>query len=800
MAETTELIIKRQQLAEAEPAVGMMPVTQITPDDRNRMRALGELLANAYHTGQFRKMPWPDNFNKETPEIRRGYREMLRDGAIRSAFYSKIWSVSSLDVQVVPSSEQSKAQEIADFIKWNVTKSCLGGFPKICRSILEGGLSEGYSLGEPRIDIQRRGKYRAKYTLQKFKAKDSKLYELEVDNFDEIKAVYVKATNCRIKPERFVIWSYLSMFESVIGSSDFRACYREFLIIDVAMRMAAIDVERFVLPMLVGNYKQADQKELMEEALRTARSLGFAALPEGAAIQALQLATAGPDRIDARIKMCQANVFMCITGASLQAMEGQKTGSLAMGRVHQNQAQLPIWFLANEVSEVINSQLVPTLVDLNFGEECDCPTVVISGVDDAATNGFADLVEKAQRMGIKPSRKDVAKRLGIQEAQSPDDELMPSTGGLNGGGPGAGGPPGGMGGAVDSMGGMGIFNQSQRRRVKPRGRTIRYSSIAICGGGAKDSDDEDDAAIAAFAEAPGPSLQTNLVAASGQDERRVLKLLQTARETGVKLLTDLAHQGLIQGLASRESTNFIWTPDQQIQLASFFTSLLATGEMLGRARIRLRADQWIRRGRVIGFAEPTDFSAFSSVPGLMPAEEALRYFNSLVPSLNVNPQRVLPSLQRSAFTLVVTTQHQIVKQVQNVIATGLHTGRSGNASAQIVDDILKAVGLSPKSPQYAENVVRTNSMDAWNVGQDRERQTPEMMVAFPVFQYVGIADGRERSWHAVHFDKYFPSSMSFVQVRDSEKVSPWNCRCSQIPIDRNTWHDLQEQGAVMSVP
>lgn len=845
MAETTELIIKRQQLAEAEPAVGMMPVTQITPDDRNRMRALGELLANAYHTGQFRKMPWPDNFNKETPEIRRGYREMLRDGTIRSAFYSKILSVASLDVQVMPSEQVipergesnheltgKTVQEVADFIKWNLTQGCLGGFPKIARSILEGGLSEGYSLCEPKIDIQRRGQYRLKYTLQKFKAKDSRLYDLEVDNFDEIKSVYVKATNRRIKPERFVIWSYLAMFEAVVGSSDFRACYREFLIIDVAMKMAAIDVERFVLPMMKGNYKQADQKELMEEALRTARSLGFAALPEGATIEALQLATAGPDRIDARIKMCQANVFTCITGASLQAMEGQKTGSLAQGRVHQNQSQLPIWFLASEIAEVLNSQIVPMLVDLNYGEECGLPRVVISGVDDAATTGFADLVEKAQRMGLKPSRKDVATRLGIQEAQRPDDELLPSTGGLNGGGTGAGGPPGGAGGAgvaTDSLSGMGIFNQRQRRRGKPRGRSVRYSSIAICGGGANNSDDEDDAAVAAFAESPGPSLQTNLVAASGQDERRVLKLLQTARETGVKLLTDLARQGLIQGLASRESTNFIWTPDQQIQLAGFFTSLLATGEMLGRARIRLRADQWIRRGRAIGFAEPTDFSVFSAVPGLMPAEEALRYFNSLVPSLIVNPQRVLPSLQRSAFTLAVTTQHQIakqvqnviagatkverdltpeeqakqvdtVKQVQNVLADGLHTGRSGNASAQLVDDILKAVGLSPKSPQYAENVVRTNSMDAWNVGQDRERQTPEMMVAFPVFQYVGIADGRERSWHAIHFDKYFPSSMSFVQVRDSEKVSPWNCRCSQIPIDRNTWRDLLEQGAVMSTP
>lgn len=1292
MPETTDVIIKRQELAEAPPAVGMMPVSRITPEDRSRMRALGELLANSYHQGQFRKMPWPDNFNKETPEIRRAYREMLRDGTIRSAFYSKILSVASLDVQVMPADDSPAAQRVADFVKWNLTQSTLGGFPKIVRSILEGGCSEGYSLCEPRIDIQRRGKYRLMYTLQKFKGKDSKLFDLEVDNFDEITSVYVKATNRRVNPDRFVIWSYLSMFEAVIGSSDFRACYREFLIIDVAMKMAAIDVERFVLPMMKGTYKESDQKELMEEALRTARSLGFAALPDGATIEAIQLATAGPDRIDARIKMCQANVFTAMTGASLQAMEGQKTGSLAQGRVHQNQSQLPVWFLANEVAEVLKSQLVPALVDLNFGDECDLPQVVVSGVDDAATTGFADLVEKAQRMGLKPSRKDVAKRMGIQEAQTPEDELVPSAPGGTGGTGMGGMPPIGSDGPTDQQ--MGIFSQ-KRRKSKSRGRCVRYSSIAICGDGLSGDEDEDDGddavafsekkkysstqfnlpdklasqvialaaqvkdehltdhgredephitakyglhadnpfqlrallagfgpvyatiagislfenpdadvikidiesddlhrlnslitsgmectetrgeycphitiayvkpgigrkylglntqglsgtligldqlkfsnvdrekttiflstgTITAFAQYRGPkppgdpkqwkligtgprggkiwestqdqktpskeaeipkpevsksdtakepnitdstsvqveiqdeketkavwkelmpnhppehaaslvgamegakvrvskagdsiiisvshpdyecsrslgrddegklyignmnfgltdldkrgsgigakvfseqvrsakaagvsyiratavgkgdgktgaagdgdngyytwarfgydlpiknlsnakqvtaafpqaksimdvmatkegqqwwkingvemrraqfdltdnsrsmqvmnayreekaklktanhsagvsesaelsvrdeialsavwtriekdgwkslsivgrhrakafaessptaggSLQTNLVAASGQDERRVLKLLRTARDEGTKLLLNLARTGLKQGLASRDSSNFIWTQEQRGQLAQFFTSLLTTGEMLGRSRIRLRADQWIRRGRVRGFSEPTDFSVFSSPPGIMPAEEAIRYFNSLVPSLNVTPSRVLPSLERSAFTLAITTQHQIQTMIQRVIGQKLETGRTDGA--QVIDDILKSVGLSPKNPQYAEMTLRTNSMDAWNVGQDRERQTPEMMVAFPVWQYVGIADGRERSWHAVHFDKYFPAAMSFVQVRDSVKVSPFNCRCSSIPIDRSTWSALQEQGAILS--
>lgn len=822
MADTTELIIKRQDLAAAEPAVGSsLPVppslslsssysspmsvnSRIKPEDMSRMRALGELLANAYHQGQFRKMPWPDNFNKETPEIRRAYREMLRDGSVRSAFYSKILSVSSLDLQVLPASESPADRRVADFLKWNYTRGCKGGFPKIARSILEGGCSEGYSLCEPVIDIQPRGEYRLRYTLQKFKAKDSKLYDLEVDNFDEIKAVYVKATNRRIRPDRFVIWSYLSMFENVIGSSDFRACYREFLIIDVAMKMAAIDVERFVLPMIVGNYDQSDQQALMEEAIRTARSLGFAALPKGATIQALQLATSGPDRIDSRLKMCQANIFMCITGASLQAMEGQKTGSLAMGRVHQNQSQLPIWFLATEVAEVLNWQVTPQLVNLNFGEEYDLPTVVVSGVDDAATKEHADLLERAQRMGMKPSRKDAAKRLGIQEAQSPEDELIPQSPG----GPGAGGTQG----SPDSLGDMGIFNQRRPRssqyrsltRISARNRCVRYSSVAVCGGDSESTEEDDGATAFAESTGAGGTLQSNLIAASGADERRILQLLATAREEGKALLLKLAREGLKQGLASRESANFIWTPDQLQELASYFTSLLTTGEMLGRARIRMRADQWIRRGRVVGFAEPTDFRDLGAglsllrSGGMPPAEEAINYFNRLVPSLNVVPDRVLPSLERASFTLAVGTNQQILKAVQSVIGQGLQTGRASGTQSQVIDDILKAVGLTPKSPQYAENVVRTNSMDAWNVGQDRERQTPEMMVAFPVWQYVGIADGRERSWHAVHFDKYFPAAMSFVQVRDSVKVSPWNCRCSQLPVDRNTWKMLQGDGAVMS--
>jgi hypothetical protein len=147
-------------------------------------------------------------------------------------------------------------------------------------------------------------------------------------------------------------------------------------------------------------------------------------------------------------------------------------------------------------------------------------------------------------------------------------------------------------------------------------------------------------------------------------------------------------------------------------------------------------------------------------------------------------------MRRRAFTLAVTTDETLLRKVQDVIADSMATGNA--ATTADVQDILDRAGVSPSNPQYAEMVTRTNTMDAYNQGQDEERQDPDVIEAFPVWRYDGIEDGREGDDHRPKFGKYYPATASFAEVRGDR---PFNCRCTATPIYIDDWRKLQKAGA-----
>jgi hypothetical protein len=91
-----------------------------------------------------------------------------------------------------------------------------------------------------------------------------------------------------------------------------------------------------------------------------------------------------------------------------------------------------------------------------------------------------------------------------------------------------------------------------------------------------------------------------------------------------------------------------------------------------------------------------------------------------------------------------------------------------------------------------EMVFRTNVADAYHSGFSQQLATPAMREKFPVWQYLGIQDGREGHDHRPKFGKYYPSAASFGAVRGPRV---FNCRCSAAPIHWSEWEELQSQGA-----
>ncbi|HVR06915.1 MAG TPA: hypothetical protein VMW75_02610 [Thermoanaerobaculia bacterium] len=163
-----------------------------------------------------------------------------------------------------------------------------------------------------------------------------------------------------------------------------------------------------------------------------------------------------------------------------------------------------------------------------------------------------------------------------------------------------------------------------------------------------------------------------------------------------------------------------------------------------------------------------------------------------MPTLNVDAEPFALGHEREAFTLAEATEQELLQKVQQVLQQRLETGRAIGAAPRQVDAILEEAGVHPKNPQYAELVVRTNLMDAYNTGIAGEMRAPDVALDFPVWRYLGVRDGRQGKDHEVHFGKYFANERDFREVR-GRRV--FNCRCGPQPIYKSEWDRLEREGA-----
>jgi hypothetical protein len=285
------------------------------------------------------------------------------------------------------------------------------------------------------------------------------------------------------------------------------------------------------------------------------------------------------------------------------------------------------------------------------------------------------------------------------------------------------------------------------------------------------------------------------VALAGRDGAAARDLLAASKAAGVRVLSDLTREAveeLAASIAAGGNPSELWSDDQRWQLADALASTNATAELLGQSRIRERQQKADAAGGLHKLRDEQPFEAFAGTPvEPLPPQQAIDYFQSLTPKLTVDPE-FTDRHERQAFTLARATEDVLLRKVKGAILSRLQTGLAISEATADIQALLDAAGVTPANPQYAEMVFRTNMMDSYNVGADRERQDPDVVDTFPVWQYLGIDDERAGEDHRPKFGRYYPSSATFPEVR-GERV--WNCRCTQRPVDKWEWADLQARGA-----
>lgn len=161
-------------------------------------------------------------------------------------------------------------------------------------------------------------------------------------------------------------------------------------------------------------------------------------------------------------------------------------------------------------------------------------------------------------------------------------------------------------------------------------------------------------------------------------------------------------------------------------------------------------------------------------------KEAVEYFKVLAPGTTLPPGWEARH-RRSAFTMAVTADQTMLKRVHEKLLEKLQAGERKDRAWDF-KEMLDDLGLTNRNPQYAEMVLRTNVMDSYNDGYDRQmRDDPSIRDEFPYWEYLAIEDDRLSDEHGEHLTggvngtAFYPADQTFAEVR-GDRV--YNCRCS----------------------
>jgi len=761
------------------------------------------------------------DFSRETSEMRKLYRDYVQsEPTVKSALIGKVAAVVSNDLIIRPQDEDDPQQRAeAEFVEAALA-NIDGGMPIALAHWVLAGLVDGWSISEKVWSVGDQGKMRGRWTIAALKSKDTRDLTPITDAYRNVIGIESsKDSNAIFEPSAFLRMAYLPFFESPTGTSDLRAAVSYVQFKQQAIKLRMIYLDKFTGPYIQGEFTDKNDKKALETALLQARATGVIVTRSGTKLTLHDLATKGTADFKAAIEDIDKMIVVSVHGAFLHMLEGNNKDARGNSNTQERTTKGFYWLLAEYVKGAVRRDIVGDLIRYNFGPHRPVPWVEFESIDPTAVAANLDVAMKLQAMGVPISKRQAYKSSGWAPPKDEQDAAVPPAptmaGGLPGGAPGMPGAdpsqpvqtgqaaPVNANPLLQTVGGATSLTDLQT--AFGRGEISREAAInnaqivfgldeatagrlfldvpkpaadpnakkeTAPGGGGPGPFDQGPAKFAEDKAKPGSE-----IALAGKDGKAAAGLMQRCIDDG-KAAMELATRGMVE--RSLKAGHLVpFDAEESKLIRDSIASTLATSELLGRSRIREKAAKAEAAGGLYKLAEEQPFSTFADAPGFggfrpLPPIEAANYFTALVPSLDLDARAFAAAAERQAFTLAAATEDVLLRRVRDSLQANMVSGGRGGGFRD-VQEILDAAGVSTSNPQYAEMVQRTNMMDAYNVGAQRELQAPDMQDVFKVFQYLGVDDGRQGSDHAPHFGKYYPSDkVSFEQVR-GKRV--FNCRC-----------------------
>jgi hypothetical protein len=323
----------------------------------------------------------------ETAEMRRKYPEMFfREGSIKSPVLSAIWSVASLDLQVLPADKKNQRdRDIAETYRYALLHSA-GGLKQIVSEIVLAARVRGESLCHMslRERLEDRGKYRGKRLIHAVKCKPPSSYQLHHDPYGNLDAVKEAAGGREYVGDElaeFIHYKWLSL-EGGGGVSDLRAAVGAFEAKDAVSKLRGFFLDKLAGGFLIVTGVTDTNREVVKAALAEGRGCGFLTLDPNLDAKAIDLAMGGDAAFKSAIEDYDREMMIAVGGAHLPFQEGQGQNNPGNSETQRRSSSQIEWAMAADVGYILTEK-ARVFVNENYAG-ADYPEAQLGGGVDAA--------------------------------------------------------------------------------------------------------------------------------------------------------------------------------------------------------------------------------------------------------------------------------------------------------------------------------------------------------------------------------------------------------------------------------
>ena len=732
------------------------------------------------------------------------YRDMLRrDPQVKACVQFKILARLSSGWQIKPASTDPTDLLVAKFVTDQLEQ--MQGAPNGFLRRAMGALALGLSVHEIVLQPIESGEWAGKIGLRALKEKRAEQFRIKTDPFGNVENLRQKETGSIVEKELpieyFVVWAY-DHHGDYVGQSELRPAYGFSKKKDLLGRIWNLFLERYATPTPLGKYKPgtppAEQSTILS-FLSTLHAKKAAVVPETWSVEMLESKRSGGD-YEAALKYCDRMIGRAVLIPSLLMDEGQ-SGSYSLGKEHADSFMWVLDALGEECArEVMDAQVIRRLVDWNFAVE-RYPT--FEWLPYAATDfavlaaGFVSLVNGGilaatdpvirERLDLPPAADGDAPDSAARKPSDGRSTEPPTPAGASSAASAATVPPAttsaasaGGGGGADRAPIKVALSAPDKPTPTGGGRHLRKADWRAMSSGLDAIETPAIDAVSAAMRAMRDQLLKTVKARRIVDDRD-LSAVENLRLPGLGELRagleaafgNALQMGAYHGkLEIERGLKDAGTP-HKLKLSDTMRTNFSEGwytraSLPDGRRVELSADDaWSAAHPECNFA----------------LNEILAAWAQKVPI----QKQLLAAYNRQAFTIAGVYRDDILSKAQAIIGKGIRRGATYDQVASEIGSLFEPYLATPGAldpavadPWRIENMVRTNTAEAYSTGRWNLFKDPEVNGFVEAFEYSAVMDDRTtdfcREWNGKVLNADDPIFASI------NPPNHYGCRSVLIPI------------------